>query len=150
MSELKKLREGIDEIDEEILNLLNKRARIVIDVARIKRKENARFYSPEREKEILQRLISMNKGPFPDSAIKPLFREILSASLSLEQPLKVAYFGPVATFTHLAAIRYFGSSASSHSRCRDQGRVRIRLFRTGRIRCRAGREFQRGRGELHA
>ncbi len=112
MSDLKKLRDEIDKIDEEILDLLNKRARIVIDVARIKRKENARFYSPEREKEILQRLISINKGPFPDSAIKPLYREILSASLSLEQPLKVAYFGPVATFTHLAAMRYFGSSAS--------------------------------------
>jgi len=111
MSELKNLRGDIDAIDEEILNLLNRRARIVIEVAGIKRKENTRFYSPEREKEILQRLISLNKGPFPNSAIKPLFREILSASLSLEQPLKVAYFGPVATFTHLAAMRYFGSSA---------------------------------------
>ena len=111
MSELKNLRGEIDAIDEEILNLLNRRARIVIEVAGIKRKENTRFYSPEREKEILQRLISINKGPFPNSAIKPLFREILSASLSLEQPLKVAYFGPVATFTHLAAMRYFGSSA---------------------------------------
>jgi chorismate mutase/prephenate dehydratase len=111
MTELKNLRGEIDAIDEEILNLLNKRARVVIEVARIKRQENTRFYSPEREKEILQRLISLNKGPFPNSAIKPLFREILSASLSLEQPLKVAYFGPVATFTHLAAMRYFGSSA---------------------------------------
>ncbi|HXX80665.1 MAG TPA: prephenate dehydratase [Thermodesulfovibrionales bacterium] len=111
MSELKNLRSEIDAIDEEILNLLNRRARIVIEVARIKRQENTRFYSPEREKEILQRLISINRGPFPNSAIKPLFREILSASLSLEQPLKVAYFGPVATFTHLAAMRYFGSSA---------------------------------------
>ena len=90
MSELKDLRGDIDAIDEEILNLLNRRARIVIEVAGIKRKENTRFYSPEREKEILQRLISINKGPFPNSAIKPLFREILSASLSLEQPLKVA------------------------------------------------------------
>ncbi|HXX53115.1 MAG TPA: prephenate dehydratase [Thermodesulfovibrionales bacterium] len=111
MSELKNLRGEIDSIDEEILNLLNRRAGIVIEVARIKRQENTRFYSPEREKEILHRLISINKGPFPNSAIKPLFREILSASLSLEQPLKVAYFGPVATFTHLAAMRYFGSSA---------------------------------------
>jgi chorismate mutase/prephenate dehydratase len=112
MSELRGLREKIDSIDDEILRLLNKRAEIVIEVARIKRKENARFYSPQREKEILDRLISVNKGPFPNSAVKPLFREILSASLSLEEPLKVAYFGPVATFTHLAAMRYFGSSAS--------------------------------------
>jgi len=111
MSELKGLRDEIDRIDEKILDLLNRRAGIVIEVAHIKRKENTRFYSPEREKEILRRLVSINKGPFPNSAIKPLFREILSASLSLEQPLKVAYFGPVATFTHLAAMRYFGSSA---------------------------------------
>ncbi len=112
MSELRGLREKIDAIDDEILRLLNKRAEIVIEVALIKRKENARFYSPQREKEIFERLTSINKGPFPNSAIKPLFREILSASLSLEQPLKVAYFGPVATFTHLAAMRYFGASAS--------------------------------------
>lgn len=112
MGELTGLRDEIDKIDEKILDLLNKRAEIVIEVAHIKRKENARFYAPEREKEILQRLISINKGPFPNSAIKPLFREILSASLSLEQPLKVVYFGPVATFTHLAAMRYFGSSST--------------------------------------
>ncbi|HYA27034.1 MAG TPA: prephenate dehydratase [Thermodesulfovibrionales bacterium] len=112
MSELKRLRNEIDKIDERILELLNRRAGIVVEVAHIKRKENASFYSPEREKEIIQRLTSINKGPFPNSAIKPLYREILSASLSLEQPLKVAYFGPIATFTHLAAMRYFGSSAS--------------------------------------
>lgn len=111
MNELTKLRGKIDKIDEDILKLLNNRARVVIEVARLKRKENASFYSPEREKAILQRLISINKGPFPNSAIKPLFREILSASLALEEPLKVAYFGPVATFTHLAAMRFFGSSA---------------------------------------
>lgn len=112
MGDLKKLRQNIDGIDEDILKLLNKRARIVIDIAKIKRKEKASFYSPEREKEIMRRLTSINKGPFPNDALKMLFREILSASLSLEQPLKVAYFGPVATFTHLAATRYFGSSAT--------------------------------------
>lgn len=111
MSELKKLRDKIDAIDDEILALLNKRANIVLDVAHAKRKKNAKFYSPEREKEILQRLTSFNKGPFPNDALKTIFREILSASLSLEEPLVVAYLGPQATFTHLAALRYFGSSA---------------------------------------
>lgn len=111
MSELKKMRDAIDRIDEEILNLLNKRGKIVLDVASIKRKENAKFYSPEREKEILQRLTSLNKGPFPNNALKTIFREILSASLSMEEPLKVACFGSLASFTHLAAMRYFGSSA---------------------------------------
>lgn len=112
MSELKRMRGEIDKIDEEILNLLNKRAKIVLEIAHIKRKENSSFYSPEREKEIIQRLMSINKGPFPNDAVKMLFREILSASLSLEEPLKVACLGPLATFTHLAAMRYFGSSAN--------------------------------------
>ncbi len=111
MNELEKLRRQIDEIDNEILNLLNKRSDIVLDVAHIKRNENAKFYSPEREREILERLTSLNKGPFPNETLKVIYREILSASLSLEEPLKVAYLGPLATFTHLAALRHFGSSA---------------------------------------
>ena len=112
MDELKKQRDRIDRIDDQILNLLNKRADVVLEIGRIKRREKANFYSPEREKEILQRLTSNNKGPFPNDALRILFREILSASLSLEEPLKVACLGPLATFTHLAASRYFGSSAS--------------------------------------
>ena len=112
MNELEKLRSRIDKIDNDILNLLNKRADIVLDVAHIKRNENAKYHSPEREREILDRLTSSNKGPFPSEALKVIYREILSASLSLEEPLKVAYFGPSATFTHSAALRHFGSSAS--------------------------------------
>lgn len=111
MSEIKRLREEIDKIDNKILELLNKRAEIVIEIAKIKRDENAKFYSPEREREILERLTTLNKGPFPNDTLKVLYREILSASLSLEEPLKVACLGPLATFTHLAALRHFGSSA---------------------------------------
>ncbi len=111
MNELEKLRRLIDEIDNEILNLLNKRTNIVLDVAHIKRNKNAKYYSPEREREILERLTALNKGPFPNETLKVIFREILSASLSLEEPLSVAYLGPPATFTHLAALRHFGSSA---------------------------------------
>ncbi len=112
MGELEKLRKEIDEIDNRILELLNKRAGVVIDIAHIKRNEKAKFYSPEREREIVERLISLNKGPFPNDTLKGIYREILSASLSLEEPLKVSYLGPQATFTHLAALRHFGSSAS--------------------------------------
>ena len=97
MSELEKLRKKIDEIDNEILELLNKRADIVLDVAHIKRNENAKFYSPERERQIFERLTALNKGPFPNEALKVIFREIISASLSLEEPLKVACLGPLAT-----------------------------------------------------
>lgn len=112
MKDLKGLRNGIDRIDDKLLDLLNKRAKIVMEIGRIKRREGTSFYSPLRESEILQRLTSSNKGPFPNDALRILFREILSASLSLEKPLKVACLGPLATYTHLAATRYFGSSAA--------------------------------------
>ena len=112
MGGLERLRKEIDEVDNEILRLLNKRALTVIEIAHIKRHEQTKFYSPEREREILERLTTLNKGPFPNDTLKVIYREILSASLSLEEPLKVAYFGPLATYTHLAALRHFGSSAS--------------------------------------
>lgn len=107
-----KFREEIDSIDSELLKLLNKRTNIAIEIANIKRALNLKFYSPERERAILNRITAMNEGPFPNDALRFIFREILSAALSLEQPIKVAYLGPEGTFTHLAALRHFGSSAS--------------------------------------
>ncbi len=112
MNDLEKLRAKIDKIDNEILNLLNRRSNIVLDVAHIKRNNKSKFYSPDREREIFERLTTLNKGPFPNETLKVIYREILSASLYLEEPLKVACLGPMATFTHLAALRHFGSSAS--------------------------------------
>jgi chorismate mutase / prephenate dehydratase len=111
MHNVEKFRKEIDKIDDEILTLLNKRSNIVLEIAHIKRNENAKFYSPERERQILERLTLLNQGPFPNETLKVIYREILSASLSLEEPLKVACLGPLATFTHLAALRHFGSSA---------------------------------------
>jgi chorismate mutase/prephenate dehydratase len=108
---LEKLREEIDKIDAEILELLNKRANTAIEIANIKRKANLRFYSPERERAILERITALNKGHFPNDALRVIFREIMSASLSLEEPLKVAYLGPEGTYTNLAAMRHFGFSA---------------------------------------
>lgn len=111
MNGLDKLRKKIDEIDEDILTLLNKRAEIVLEVAKVKQNEKKVFYAPEREIKILERLRSLNKGPFPNDALQVVFREIISASLSMEKPLEVACLGPLATFTHLAGVRHFGSSA---------------------------------------
>ena len=111
MHNVEKLRKDIDKIDNEILNLLNKRSHIVLDIAHIKRNEKAKFYSPERERQIFERLTALNQGPFPNETLKVIYREILSASLSLEEPLRVSCLGPLATFTHLAALRHFGSSA---------------------------------------
>jgi chorismate mutase/prephenate dehydratase len=106
------LRREIDKIDKKILELLNKRASKVIEIGKAKAVSNSDFYVPERESAIYKRLLQLNKGPFPNHAIKPVFREIISASLSLEMPLKVAFLGPKATFTHLACIKQFGYSAN--------------------------------------
>lgn len=107
---LKGYRKKIDAIDMEILKLLNKRAEVVIKVGKLKSKEKKEFYQPEREREIYRRLEKVSKGPFPARALKNVFREIISASLSIERPLKVAFLGPVATFTHQACIQHFGLS----------------------------------------
>lgn len=106
------LRRKIDEIDERILALLNDRARIVQEVGKIKKSQQADFYAPSREKAIYDRLMQLNPGPFPNEAIRSVFREIISASLSLEAPIRVAYLGPRATFSHLATLQRFGFSVT--------------------------------------
>jgi chorismate mutase/prephenate dehydratase len=111
MAKLKDLRKKIDDIDLKILKLLNSRAKIVLDIKEAKKDDRLKVYSPTREREILKRLEKLNPGPFPSDALIALYKEILSTSRSLQQPLKIAYFGPPATFTHLAARRQFGSSA---------------------------------------
>ncbi len=111
MDEIKKIRQEIDKIDDKILELLTKRANLAIRIGKIKKKSLLQAYAPERERAIIERLLSKNKGPFPSSSLKLIYREIFSVSRSLEEPLKIACLGPLATFTHLAAIKHFGSSA---------------------------------------
>jgi chorismate mutase/prephenate dehydratase len=108
---LSELRHNIDAIDDRIMDLLNQRAHHVLDVGRLKAGEKRDFHVPSREREIYERLISHNPGPFPNEGLKSVFREIISASLALEAPMKVAFFGPKATFTHQAALQQFGLSA---------------------------------------
>ena len=108
---LKPLREQIDRIDDEMLALLNRRAEVVKQVGKIKQEKQSPFYAPVRERAIVERLSAHNPGPFPTEAIRSVFQEIISACLSLELPLKVAYLGPEATFTHMACKRRFGLSA---------------------------------------
>ncbi len=107
---LKLSREKIDSLDEQILHLLNQRAEVALEVARVKSEAQKEPYSPQREDEILKRLEAKNSGPFPRKAIPSVFREIISACRSLEVELSVIYLGPPATYTHLAAIEHFGSS----------------------------------------
>ncbi len=105
------MRQQIDAIDDQILDLLNRRAEMVIAVGKAKSGASDDFYVPSREQAIYARLLAANPGPFPEEGIRRVFREIISASLSLEQPLKVAFLGPQATFTHVAAMHQFGFSA---------------------------------------
>ncbi|MFQ5509445.1 MAG: prephenate dehydratase [Leptospirillia bacterium] len=112
MEELSPLRKQIDVIDDEVLRLLNERARIALQVAAVKETHQAPLHVPEREKAILERLTRDNPGPFPAAAIVAVYREIISACLNLEGPIRVAYLGPYATFTHQAALGFFGSSSS--------------------------------------
>ncbi len=109
--ELNRLREEIDHVDDEILNLLNRRAKLVKQVGSIKKKLKTSFYVPHREDEIIKRLTKNCKGDFPKNAVKSVFKEIISACLSLEKTLKVAFLGPFATFTHDAAMKFFGQNA---------------------------------------
>jgi chorismate mutase/prephenate dehydratase len=106
-----RFRRKIDAVDSKILSLLNERAELVIRIGKAKKKANLDLHVPEREEEILSRLVRETKGLFPRHAIRPVFREIISACRSLEGPLRLAYLGPEATFTHLACIRRFGGSA---------------------------------------
>lgn len=108
---IQELRKKIDEIDDKLVDLLNERARIVIEVGDVKKTEKIDFHSPSREREILDRLSRRNTGPFPEDTLKAVYHEILSSSLSLERPLKVAYLGPRATFTHQAGMQQFGYAA---------------------------------------
>jgi chorismate mutase/prephenate dehydratase len=108
---LKDLRDEIDALDDRIMEFLNRRAALVIEVGRLKSAKKGEFHVPSREREIYDRLTANNRGPFPNEGLRSVFREIISASLALEAPMKVAFFGPKATFTHLAAMQQFGLSA---------------------------------------
>jgi len=110
--DLKVLRKQIDRLDQDIIKLLNSRAGVIKKIGQVKIKKGHSIYSPEREKEVIKRLNQQNKGPLDSGAIEAIYREIMSASLALEKPLKIAYMGPEASFSHLASIKKFGSQVS--------------------------------------
>jgi chorismate mutase / prephenate dehydratase len=108
------LRKRIDEIDEQVLGLLNERAKCGQEVGKVKQSQNAVFYVPEREKAIFEKLMAKNPGPLPNQAVKSIYREIISSIRSLEKPTTVAFLGPLHTFSQLAAQRIFGVTAELH------------------------------------
>jgi len=102
---IEELRTAIDDVDDRIVELLNERSRVVLEVGRLKSGSNLQFHVPGRERQIYERLLNSNPGPFPNDALRSIYREIISACLALESPMKVAFLGPKATFSHLATGR---------------------------------------------
>lgn len=108
---LEKLREQIDGIDRQIQNLISDRARCAKQVGELKGlTDKADFYRPEREAKVLRAVAQRNEGPLSNEELLRLFREIMSACLAQEEPLKVAYLGPEGTFTESAVYTQFGHS----------------------------------------
>ena len=142
-------RSRINDLDEQILSLLNQRGHAALQIGELKRQQDSPYFVPEREAQVLDRLLSLNRGPLAPEAVRAVWREILSASLALENPLPVGYLGPAGTFTHAAAMRRFGTSArlhpaQDHRRHLRGGRARARGVRRG-----PGGELDGGRGQRH-
>jgi chorismate mutase/prephenate dehydratase len=111
MSSLEELRNKIDEIDSNLVRVLNERARVVIDIGKLKSQTGSPVYAPDREKEVLEKVAGHNKGPLPNKCLTAIWRELMSGSFVLERPLRVGYLGPGGSFSHTAAICKFGQSA---------------------------------------
>ena len=114
---LDEIRNGIDSIDKQLLDLLSQRADLVHEIGLIKKRDGLQIYAPEREEALLRKLVEINEGRLPEKSIRAIYREIMSAALALVEDLKIAYLGPEGTWTHQAAIKKFGHSVnySPHS-----------------------------------
>ena len=110
---LKKLRQQINKIDSEILKFLQKRTEISLEIAKLKKQKGLSLYSPSRASEVLR---AVKKSPaakiIPPDILEAIFTHITSISLALERKFQVAYLGPEASFTHLAAMKKFGSKVN--------------------------------------
>ncbi len=107
---LEELRKRIDEIDYQLVQLINERAQVVVEIGKLKTRTDEPIYAPDREKKVLAKVIQANKGPLPDKCLVAIWRELMSASFMLEKPLRIGYLGPGGSFSHTAAMLKFGQS----------------------------------------
>jgi chorismate mutase/prephenate dehydratase len=108
--ELLAFRQQIDHLDREMLDLLNRRASLALQVGELKKREGSVAFRPEREAQVIDGLKASNPGPLQSDSVAPIWREIMSACRALETPTRVAYLGPAGTFSELAALGFFGST----------------------------------------
>jgi chorismate mutase/prephenate dehydratase len=109
-TDLDVLRLQIDRLDDQIVRLLNERAKVVVEIGRVKAHTNAPIYAPDREKAVLEKVRILNKGPLSNRSLEAVYREMMSGSFALERPLRIGFLGPEGTFSHEAAVRKFGHS----------------------------------------
>ena len=107
---LEDLRKRIDELDCQLVQLLNERARVVVEIGKLKNKTDRPVYAPDREKQVFAKISEANKGPLPDRCLVAIWRELMSGSFVLEKPLRIGYLGPGGSFSHTAAMLKFGQS----------------------------------------
>jgi len=108
--DLTALRQRIDELDKRIVELLNERAEVVVEIGKAKQNDGTPIYAPDREQAVLKRIAEMNRGPLLPETLRAIYRELMSGSFALEKPLRIGYLGPEGSFSHLAAQRKFGAS----------------------------------------
>ncbi|MBX6422474.1 prephenate dehydratase [Thermosulfurimonas sp. F29] len=110
MKELEALRREIDELDRRLLEILHRRLEVARRIGEIKRREGIRSLDLSREREVLRRLLSENRGYFPEESLRAIVLEIINTCRQAQEPSRVAYLGPEATFSHMAALEFFGQS----------------------------------------
>ena len=104
------LRADIDRIDKELVDLLNRRSEVAVQIGQIKQAQGLDIYSASREDEVVARAIQVSRGPLPHEALRLIFRELMSSSRSLQRQLRVACLGPKYSYSHLASVARFGES----------------------------------------
>ena len=104
------LRARIDSIDKQLLALLNQRAQVAEQVGEVKKREGTPFFRPDRVAQVIEQIQQANTGPLKSEHIAAVWREIMSACLALESPVRVAYLGPAGTFSEQATVQFFGAS----------------------------------------
>ncbi|MEW5734429.1 MAG: prephenate dehydratase [Thermodesulfobacteriota bacterium] len=110
--ELEGLRREIDAVDEQIVALINRRLTVVQQIGAIKKARGIQVVDFSREREVLNRLARINRGPLPPETLRTVYAEVMAAARKIQKPVRVAYFGPEATFTHMAAMNHFGHTTA--------------------------------------